>query len=59
MALGDIDIEEAQLCAGDLGEGGVESARRDVAEGELRQVPPEAAPAAREQAGLGGGAGAA
>lgn len=59
VALGGDDVEEGQVGAGDLGEGGVEGARRDVAEGELREVPPEAAPAARDQACVGGSAGAA
>jgi len=36
----------------------VSRAPGDAAEGELGEVPPEAAPAAREQAGVGGGAGA-
>ena len=55
----DLDVEEGQLREGYLGEGGFDCAGRDAAEGELGEVPPEAAPPAGEDAGAGNGGGAA
>ena len=57
--VGGIDVEEGQLWYGDLCEGVLESVAGDTAEGELGEVPPEAAPPAGEDAGAGGGGGAA
>ena len=54
-----IDVEEGQLWYGNLCEGRLESVGSKTAEGELGEVPPEAAPPAGEDAGAGNGGGAA
>jgi hypothetical protein len=56
---GTADVEEGEVREGDLGDGGFQSFGHDAVEGELREMPPEAAPPAGEDAGTGGGAGAA
>jgi hypothetical protein len=57
--LGDLYLEAGQGGAGDLLEGGVDCVQGYVAEGEVEEVPPEAAPPAGEGAREGGCAGAA
>jgi hypothetical protein len=58
VPLGDFYFEAGEGRAGDLVEGHVKSVRRDIAEGELSEVRPKAAPPAGEGAGEGSSAGA-